>query len=279
MNSYLARFMVHPYPMRYTLAKMLIQKFTWGSYVRRLQMGAVERPHYGYCLYNGACLAKKLGYERISVLEFGVAGGKGLVNLEYHAKHISALLSIAIEIYGFDIAEGLPKPLDYRDLPYNWEAGFFKMDVDRLRQNLTTAQLILGDVKETVGNFFSEYNPAPIAAVIYDLDFYSSTIAALKIFDADEKYWLPRAYCYFDDTVGGEIQLYSDYTGARLAINEFNQTHKTKKLALPYHLLAQTPGKPWHHSVFIYHDFLHDRYNDFIAKEDKQLPLFIKGGG
>jgi hypothetical protein len=236
-------------------------------------MGAVDRPHYGYCVYNGAVLAKRLGYERISILEFGVAGGSGLVNLEYHAREVSRLIHVDIEVYGFDIAEGLPKPLDYRDLPYNWKGGFFKMDVERLRERLTSAKLVLGDIRDTTSSFFRDYDPAPIAAAMYDLDFYSSTAAALKMFDGDEKHWLPRVYCYFDDTVGGEIQLYSDYAGARLAINEFNQAHESKKLAIPYHLLARTMGQPWYHSIFIYHDFSHSRYNDFIAKDDKQLPL------
>ena len=35
----------------------------------------IERPNYAYCMYNAAILAKQLGYSKISVIEFGVAGG------------------------------------------------------------------------------------------------------------------------------------------------------------------------------------------------------------
>ena len=36
------------------------------------------------------------------------------------------------------------------------------------------------------------------------------------------KFFLPSVFSYFDDIIGSEIELYNDYTGERLAINEFN---------------------------------------------------------
>lgn len=251
----------------------LIKDFQLESYEQRLSVGAVERPNYGYCVYHSALLAKKLGYERISILEFGVAGGNGLENLEYHANEVSQLLSIDIDIYGFDTGQGLPQPVDYRDLPYHWQESFFKMDVEKLKARLKKAKLVLGDIRETSKNFFTEYNPAPIAAIMYDFDFYSSTVAALKMFEEDEKFFLPRIYCYFDDTIGSEMELYNDYTGVRLAINEFNQTHDTKKLGIPYHLLSRKIVEIWYHQIFIYHDFGHSKYNQFISQDNQQLPL------
>jgi hypothetical protein len=194
----------------------------------------VERPNYGYCVYNGAQLAKRLGYERISIIEFGVAGGNGLLNLESHAKTISKLFGIEIEVYGFDIAEGLPSPTDYRDIPFAWQKGFYQMDYKELQKRLRFAKLIIGDVKETTKSFFSDYNPAPIAAVLWDLDYYSSTIAAMRLFDADDKYLLPRIFNYFDDIVGDSIELHGDFIGERLAINEFNTLHEQRKFAPVY---------------------------------------------
>jgi hypothetical protein len=270
----LTQLFLEPFPIRSAIIR-LIRKLGLCSYQQRLQIGAVERPHYGYCVYQAAMLAKKLGYPRISVLEFGVAGGRGLLNLEYHARQVESLLSIEIEIYGFDTGEGLPKPSDYRDLPYHWKEGFFNMDIPHLRSKLKRAKLIIGDIAGTAKSFLEEYNPAPIAAVMHDFDFYSSTALALQMFDEDEKYFLPRVYCYFDDTVGTETELYNDYTGERLAINEFNQTHSRKKFAIPYHLLARKAIEPWHHQIFVYHDFEHSRYNDFISEENQQLHLTI----
>lgn len=37
------------------------------------------RPNYAYCTYHAADLARRLGIPRISVIEFGVAGGNGLL--------------------------------------------------------------------------------------------------------------------------------------------------------------------------------------------------------
>ena len=97
------------------------------------------------------------------------------------------------------------------------------MDVDTLRKKLTRAKLVLGDVAETRKSFFHEFNPAPIGAILHDLDFYSSTHEALKLFDVDAKYFLPRVFMYFDDIKGNNTWLASEYTGELLAINEFNE--------------------------------------------------------
>jgi hypothetical protein len=210
-------------------------------------------------------------------LEFGVAGGRGLLSLEYHAREIARELEIDIDIYGFDTGKGLPTPLDYRDLPYHWQAGFYAMNQETLDSKLTKAKLVLGDINETAQSFFADHEPAPIAAIMHDFDFYSSTAAALRMFDGPEKYFLPRVFCYFDDTIGSEIELYNDYTGERLAINEFNRTHDNKKLAVPYYLLTRPIREVWHHQIFIYHDFGHSRYNDFVSEENQQLPLSGSG--
>lgn len=238
-----------------------------------VQIEAVDRPNYGYCVYNAALLAKKLGYQRMSVLEFGVAGGNGLLNLEYHAQQINKLLSIDIEIYGFDTGEGLPKPLDYRDVPYYFCEGFYKMDVPKLQDKLKKAKLVLGNVRDKIKSFIEEYNPAPIGAIMVDLDFYSSTKSALEIFDVEEKYLLPRIFCYFDDVLGTETELYNDHTGERLAIREFNQSHERKKLEIAYHLVSKNITSPWYYCIYIYHDFEHTRYNDYISTANNQLPL------
>ena len=106
-----------------------------------------------------------------------------------------------IDIYGFDNAIGLPPPKDYRDCPYLWSRGSFKMDEDNLRSKLKDSKLILGDISETSKTFFEKYNPAPIGAVIYDFDFYTSTVQALKMLENDSKFYLPRVFNYFDNRV------------------------------------------------------------------------------
>lgn len=243
-----------------------------GGFRDRIETAGFERPYYAYCVYHSAQLAKRLGYTEISVAEFGVAGGNGLVELEYYAAEVSAELGLGIQVYGFDTGTGLPAPRDYRDLPYHWQPGFFRMDEDRLRQRLRTAHLVLGEISDTAGTFFDSYQPAPLAAVMHDLDFYSSTRSALEMFNCDAKYRLPRVFCYFDDIIGEETELYNDFTGERLAIAEFNASG-TKKLSPAYHLITRENARQWYHQIYLLHDFEHPRYNDFVSENDQQLPL------
>ena len=118
--------------------------------------------------------------------------------------------------------------------------------------------------------FFSKYNPAPIGAIIHDFDLYSSTKIALSMLKADTKFFLPRVYCYFDDTIGTETELFNDFTGERLAINEFNSQNEEIKFSVPYHLLSQA-NEIWHHQIWICHFFKHKQYNTFISTPDQQL--------
>src|SRR5215212_7949970 len=81
-------------------ARSAVRRMKLGSFERRLSIGAVTRPHYAYCLFHGAKLAKRLGHHRISVLEFGVAGGNGLVAMEEIITEVTQELGIDIEVYG-----------------------------------------------------------------------------------------------------------------------------------------------------------------------------------
>ena len=110
------------------------------------------------------------------------------------------------------------------------------MDIDALKSRLKKSKLILGNISDTLESFFQENEPAPVGAISFDLDFYSSTRDSLKILLAAEKYLMPRIFCYFDDTLGSDIELYNDFTGQRLAINEFNNGREDIKLGVPYYL-------------------------------------------
>jgi len=134
-------------------------------------------------------------------------------------------------------------------------------------------KLIIGDIKETSKDFFEKYNPAPIGMIAYDFDFYSSTVNAFRMLEVDTKYYLPRVFTYFDDIAGTEIELYNDYTGVRLAINEFNDSHKDIKFGLPYHLLSGKLIESWHHQIRLIHFFQHVNYNKFVSEKNQQLKV------
>ena len=57
------------------------------------------------------------------------------------------------------------------------------MDKVYLKSKLRNSKLILGDISKTSETFFEEFNPAPIGAIIYDFDFYTSTVLALKMLE------------------------------------------------------------------------------------------------
>jgi hypothetical protein len=218
-----------------------------------------KKPEYIWGVLQGAALGKVLGFERISVIEFGVAGGRGLLAMEQAAELAEREIGgIQIDVYGFDAGIGLPKPQDYRDLPNLFFDGQYSMDRHQLERRLRRAQLKLGLVEDTIPGFLDS-NPAPIAFVSMDLDLYSSTTNALKVFEAHEQFFLPRVLCYFDDILG---YTYSEYNGERLAISEFNDRHSMRKISLLYGLKYYVRcGDSWTDKMFFLHAFDHSLYN------------------
>jgi len=232
------------------------------------------RPQYLWGALQGINLAKALGHKRVSFLEFGVAGGNGLVALENVANVLEPIFGVEIETHGFDMGTGLPKPVDYRDLPNLWREGFYVMDTEKLASRLKRSKLHLGPVNETVVQFMKS-GSAPVAFISFDLDYYSSTAQAFKLFEADEGVLLPRIHCYFDDIMG---KTFSDFTGERLAIHEFNEASFTRKIS-PIHGLRFFLPTPARHSIwpdmmFIAHMFDHSLYghNDGLL-ENSHHPL------
>lgn len=242
------------------------------AFLLRVELNGVERPHYAYGLLHAAREAKKLGIKKISAIEFGVGSGGGIIALEKIAKQITKLTNVQIDIYGFDLGKGLPKPKDYRDLAFMWKEGFFKMDRKKLEQKIKkTTTLIFGDVKKTVPQFIKK-SFAPIGFIAFDLDYYSSTVDALKIFDVKNSLLLPRTFCYFDDLIGDDNEIYSQYTGELLAINEFNKKHSSKKLDVINGLVHKRIIKNtyWYENIYVLHVFNHALYNSYLHHNENR---------
>src|SRR5579875_650413 len=119
-------------------------RFPIGSTSLRVKYGAFSRPHYAFGIFRAAELARQLDIEAISVIELGVAGGRGLLAMERISAEVAKAFSVRISVYGFDTGVGMPRPVDYRDLPHVWGQGFYRMDEPALRAALNQAQLILG---------------------------------------------------------------------------------------------------------------------------------------
>lgn len=243
-----------------------VRSSSTASLTERIEWEALPRTHFGYGLQSAAIQAKALGIDRITAIEFGCAGGNGLLELELLSTAVLREVGVAVDVYGFDIGEGLPMPVDYRDLPYAWKSGQFKMDVEKLQARLSHARLVIGDVRNTVPEFRSRREIAPIGFISFDLDYYSSTKHALTILEQGFNHILPRVYCYFDDIIGPDQEMHCKYVGELLAIEEFNDRNDMLKLA-PINGLRYKRIFPaaWNESMFIAHSFAHPLYCNYIG--------------
>lgn len=161
----------------------------------------------------------------ISVAEFGVAGGSGLVALQEAAAAVERETGVAITVYGFDTGKGLPTLLteDHRDHPDIWQAGDFPMDEPKLRSMLSSrTKLVLGNVTETAANFFQTHEPHPLGFISVDVDLYSSTVPVLNLVGNAAGRMLHHMPMYFDDV---DMVFTHARAGELLAISEFNQKY------------------------------------------------------
>lgn len=221
----------------------------------------VGYPQYLYGLLCAARTARAVGLREFSAIEFGVAGGNGLVALEEHAAAIEQQTNMSIRIFGFDSGAGLPPRTDPRDCPFAFRGGEYKMNEPELRARLKRAELRLGDVAQTVPTFTSENFP-PLGFISNDLDYYTSTRDSFALLKLPSSQLLPRVVMYFDDLLGYP---YTTITGEWAAINEFNSAEKHRRLGsifgLKYTLGPHYRFTNWSESFFLLHVFDHPNYN------------------
>lgn len=215
-------------PLTLNVASLLVLAF--GSTRSKIDFDLIRRRHYAYGLLDAADRARSVGLRSVTVAEFGVAGGDGLLNLCEIAGRISSEDGIDIRVVGFDTGKGMPPPLDFRDHPDLYQAGDFPMDqaglIARLPRN---GQLILGDLQDTIPEFAAKLLPdSPLGFAAIDVDYYSSAMQALNLFaDADPRKYLPVTTLYFDDITH---PTHSRFTGELLAVDEFNHEHSMRKI-------------------------------------------------
>jgi hypothetical protein len=264
----LLRILTYPQPLRALIFRRLISRLRIGSYPIRLRLGAVDRVPYGWCLYHSAVEAKALGHTAITAVELGVAGGRGLLCLCANAEEVTRATGVDIKIYGMDTGKGLPKTGDFRDLLYCWPPDSFKMDLAKLRELIgSRADVLIGDVREKI-NEFTALERAPLGAVMFDLDLYTSTVAALRILQSPNR--LPRVWCYFDDVVGYPENAFCEKTGERAAINEYNLAGGCLS---PANCFRNLPVELWHSQVYVEHQFNHPDYDRYLSPTHHELPL------
>jgi hypothetical protein len=230
--------------------------------IDRVHLDLFPYPQYAYGVYIACLQANMLGVRRTTVMEFGVAGGNGLIALESAADFIGRELGISVQVIGFDTGEGMPPSDDYRDIVYWYRPGDYRMDVERLKARLRGARLVIGDIRETVEHALSG-GDGPVGFCSLDMDYYSATTAALKLFDAPSETRQPRVVIYADDIFGlHDLNLMCEDVGEERAFREFNDTHPRQRI-LPIRGLRYKRPFPakWNDMMFVHHDFAHPDYN------------------
>jgi len=260
--------------MRLPYAKGLWARWPVGRVDLKVRYGIYTRPQYAYGVYWAAYLASCIGVPRITAIELGVAGGRGLVALEAACAEIGESLGVAIDVVGFDAGEGLPPPVDYRDLPHVWNTGYYKMDQAALRARLKFAKLVIGDVAITVKDWLRNSIESPLGFIAFDLDYYSSTKVALALLDGPESTHLPRVHCYFDDLAAADHGCMNPYVGEYLAIDEFNAAHPDRKICRIEQLRINRPSyEYWQDRMYAFHNFSHAKYTLPVVSGARQTEM------
>lgn len=214
----------------------------------------VAKPQYLVGLIHAATEARGQGINRICAIEFGVAGGFGLLELERYALAVEKAYGVRIDVVGFDTGVGLPGFCgDHRDHPDLWREGDYPMNTEALRNRLSDrTELILGKVSDTLPTFVQERQQAPVGFVSFDMDLYSSTVDALKVFSLPKRSLLNRVTVYFDDVY---TAIYHRRAGEYLAIQEFNDGQSSVFIDSWYNIKIDRPFPEafWTNKMFIAH--------------------------
>jgi hypothetical protein len=183
------------------------------------------------------------------------------------AREVEALTGVAVECYGFDTGLGMPPPRGAKDLPYWFQSGQYRMDVQALKTRVPDGRLVLGEIEATLPDFVTTHDPAPIGAIFNDTDYWSSTRDSFRLFDLAAEHperFLPRLFLYFDDIIGSQIEMYGPHNGQLLAISEFNDSHPSVKIHLNQNLLL-ADHLPWRWQIYYAHLFDHPEYNTYVG--------------
>lgn len=261
-------------PFIYNIISLFVLIF--GNIRLKIKYDLVPRESYAYGILAAADLAKSHDINKISIIEFGVASGNGLLNMCYIADKVTKLTGVEFEIFGFDTGEGMPAPLDYRDHPEKYFTGDYPpINQENLLKYLPeNAKLILGDISNSMEEIEKQITH-PIAFVSVDVDYYYSTVDCLKIFEKNKNLYLPYVFTYFDDIYNID---HNDYCGELLAINEFNMRNTLRKISKAT-MLNQTRifrRSPWSHQIYLTHIFDHTTRSIEYIKERKKTISIIE---
>lgn len=247
----------------------------FGSVKMKIAFDLMVRQQYAFSILHAAEQAKAQGHGEVTVIEFGVASGAGMMNMCGIAKRVSKATGVNIAVVGFDTGKRLPVPVEYRNYPEAHPGDDFSMDMDSLRGALfrfcapehgkVRSMLRIGDFKETVPGFLVDLPPErPIGFIAVDVDSYSSAKHCLQVLCGPADKYLPRVIIYLDD-IGDEYC--SPWTGKLLAVDEFNREQPVRKIA-PFPMLRSKrlfKNARWIDQIFVAQ--IYDHATRLVAEE------------
>lgn len=193
--------------------------FKWAA-----DFDALPYAAYAVGLLVAAKYAAHAGNSGFAAVEFGVAGGNGLLALSRYAELTSRLTGLGIKVVGFDSGAGLPESEDLRDASWLWSLGDFPCDLELLRNRLSDGtDLIVGRIEDTFPRWLQDSGAPPVGFLSIDVDYYSGTKAICAALGAAHtSSILPMIECYFDDCLR---YLVPRRVGEAAAIDEFNSAY------------------------------------------------------
>lgn len=114
-------------PISLNLISLFVYLF--GSYKLKIDFDLIIRQPNAFGILKSAIFAKRLGIKTVTLIEFGVAAGAGLLNMAEIARNISKEIGINFKIFGFDTGTGMPPALDYRNHPDLYQLGDFPIEL------------------------------------------------------------------------------------------------------------------------------------------------------
>lgn len=234
-------------------ARLVVKLLPFGA-LTKAKWDVVAKPQYLAGLVHAAQEARSQGVEAFTAIEFGVAAGFGLVELQSYATLVEEAFGVRIDVAGFDTGTGLPTFCgDHRDHPDLWQEGDYPMDWQELEGRLDKkTKLVLGRVSDTLAEFIATQQRSPVGFVSFDMDLYSSTMDAIKIFSDPKKSLLNRVTLYFDDV---HTAIYHGRAGEYLAIDEFNSSQSSVFIDKWHNIRIDRPFPDafWTNKMYIAH--------------------------
>lgn len=244
-----------------------------GTTRAKIAFDLLLRQQHAFGLLNAADRARAYGVREITVIEFGVANGAGLLNMCELAPRVTRATGVKIAVVGFDSGSGMPNIRSFKDHPEAYQPGWYPMQ-DRVRLEAAlpgNAKLIIGDLADTVPEFASRIrHEAPIGFVSIDVDYHWSAVEALRVFQSDPLTYLPIVTIYLDDVTR---DIHNSWSGELAAVTEFNDMNELRKIE-PMNFLRETrvfKNARWIGQIYALHVFDHpyrfsilDNYGDVV---------------